>query len=447
MKNPFILFLSIVVLCVFFSCEKKQETTVDVNPSVTTTKDKASNFNNETNDLEGKTIDELRILRNEIFARKGYVFKDAFLNDHFSKQDWYSPNKDAQIELTASEKERIATIKKAEALLKPFDLPEGYELLTSIHRLGDKVDGFPPKVIKQDIDGDQIVDHIQLAKSKIDTSRVLFVSLSTRNDLQKIVITEDEYDMTLPDVEVEDDIIKYGVAYPGSGHFERNVELTYNPKINNLQLTHYTNSSSIMYGGVGKEYDAITGDYTFTEVAATIDDDTMRTTVHKGKQESRMLTPDDINEDLYFYLDMIGIQYKEDFYDDRYCEEQLTEYLVNEFTYGKLSYVDDVYKEALQDFIKAIDVKALMASSDNTYSKSYTLHRDWDLNYIEEDECEDTLYLTIDVDNHIAVIMINNCALVKEDGETIHSSEQSTMFEYSIETHCMYTFKRVTGAG
>ena len=202
-----------------------------------------------------------------------------------------------------------------------------------------------------------------------------------------------------------------------------------------------------MYGSISKEYDVITGDYTFTEIAATIDDDTMRTTINKGKQESRVFTPQDIDEDLYFYLEMIGIQYKEDFYDDRYCEEQLIEHLVLEFTYGKLSYVDDVYKKALQDFINSIDVEALIASSDNRYSKTYRLHRDWNLNYIEEDECEDTLYLTIDVDNHIAVIMINNCALVKEDGETIHSSEQSTMFEYSIETNCIYKFKRVTGAG
>lgn len=136
MKNQFTFFLSIVMLGVFFSCEKKQDTGVDSSPSVGVAKDESS----VTNDLEGKTIEELRILRNEIFARKGYIFKDAFLNDHFSKQDWYTPNKDAQIDLTESEKERIATIKKAEALLKPFEFPEGYELLTSINR----VDKFTP---------------------------------------------------------------------------------------------------------------------------------------------------------------------------------------------------------------------------------------------------------------------------------------------------------------
>ena len=32
---------------------------------------------------------EIRILRNEIFARKGYVFKDNFLNTFFRQKDWY----------------------------------------------------------------------------------------------------------------------------------------------------------------------------------------------------------------------------------------------------------------------------------------------------------------------------------------------------------------------
>jgi len=438
MKNQFTLFLSITVLCVFFACEKKKDTKVDSNSSVIITKDEPSTIN----DLEGKTIEELRILRNEIFARKGYVFKDASLNDHFSKQDWYTPNEDAQIELTKSEKERIVSIKRAEAALKPFELPRGYSEI-----LGEEILG---PSIKEDIDNDGIIDMIQVARNEDDDSKVIFISLSTHNKLQNIYVMPDDgvdYVVISPYLEYEDNVIRYGVNFPGTGHFSIELELSYNPTIKNLQLTQYTNSSSIMYGSIRKEYDAITGDYTFTEIAATIYDDTMRTTVNKGKQESRVLTPQDIDEDLYFYLEMIGIQFKEDFYDDRYCEEQFVEHLIYEFKYGKLSYVDDVHKKVLQDFINSIDVEVLMASSDNTYSKTYTLHRDWNLDYIEEDECEDTLYLTIDIDNHSAVIMINNCALYKEDGEAVETSEQSTMFEYSIETNCIYKFKRVTGAG
>ena len=34
---------------------------------------------------------ELRLIRNEIFARYGYRFKDTVLLSHFAKQDWYKP--------------------------------------------------------------------------------------------------------------------------------------------------------------------------------------------------------------------------------------------------------------------------------------------------------------------------------------------------------------------
>lgn len=41
--------------------------------------------------LEGKSIDELALLRNEIFARKGYVFKNEMYQEYFEAQDWYKP--------------------------------------------------------------------------------------------------------------------------------------------------------------------------------------------------------------------------------------------------------------------------------------------------------------------------------------------------------------------
>ncbi|MFA5122223.1 YARHG domain-containing protein [Zavarzinia sp.] len=45
------------------------------------------------NDMAGKTAWELDIMRNEIFARHGYIFKRNDLSDYFSNQPWYRPNK------------------------------------------------------------------------------------------------------------------------------------------------------------------------------------------------------------------------------------------------------------------------------------------------------------------------------------------------------------------
>ncbi len=65
--------------------------------------------------LSGLFTEDLRILRNEIFARHGRVFKDAELQKYFAAQAWYQPNtefKDDQ--LTETEVKNLAAIKSAE---------------------------------------------------------------------------------------------------------------------------------------------------------------------------------------------------------------------------------------------------------------------------------------------------------------------------------------------
>ena len=42
-------------------------------------------------DLMGFTKAELRIMRNEIYARNGYIFQDRKLREYFMQKSWYSP--------------------------------------------------------------------------------------------------------------------------------------------------------------------------------------------------------------------------------------------------------------------------------------------------------------------------------------------------------------------
>lgn len=67
-------------------------------------------------DLENKSPSELRILRNEIFARKGYIFKSEDLLKYFNEFEWYKPNikKIEDIKLSVVEKYNIKKIKEAE---------------------------------------------------------------------------------------------------------------------------------------------------------------------------------------------------------------------------------------------------------------------------------------------------------------------------------------------
>jgi len=65
--------------------------------------------------LDGISKDELRIMRNEIFASHGHKFKSKDLQEYFSKQTWYKPKEgDVLSNLTEIEKYNIQIIKKRE---------------------------------------------------------------------------------------------------------------------------------------------------------------------------------------------------------------------------------------------------------------------------------------------------------------------------------------------
>lgn len=63
---------------------------------------------------------ELDCLRNDPFARHGYIFKRADLRDHFSRQSWYKPSTTDQHriwgELSPDEKSLVTRVKKIEGL-------------------------------------------------------------------------------------------------------------------------------------------------------------------------------------------------------------------------------------------------------------------------------------------------------------------------------------------
>lgn len=62
---------------------------------------------------------ELKLLRNEIFARHGYIFKSKDLQEYFSKKSWYNPQyEDITHKLTDIDKQNIELILKHENLKK-----------------------------------------------------------------------------------------------------------------------------------------------------------------------------------------------------------------------------------------------------------------------------------------------------------------------------------------
>lgn len=77
--------------------------------------------------IDGLFIEDLRILRNEIYARRGRIFKDDYLQGYFSSQSWYKPNPDFKDEMLGeAELKNLAVIKEAEELaMSRFDAFEG----------------------------------------------------------------------------------------------------------------------------------------------------------------------------------------------------------------------------------------------------------------------------------------------------------------------------------
>ncbi len=73
-----------------------------------------------TNELKAYTANELRIMRNEIFARHGYIFiKGGEMDTYFRKQSWYKPKYSNVNNLMSKiEMQNIQTIKQVEATKK-----------------------------------------------------------------------------------------------------------------------------------------------------------------------------------------------------------------------------------------------------------------------------------------------------------------------------------------
>ena len=81
----------------------------------------------EPETFEGLFTEDLRMLRNEIYARHGRVFKDAKLQKTFAEMSWYKPDPNFRDEMLSEiESKNLASIKKAEeAAISKLDEIEG----------------------------------------------------------------------------------------------------------------------------------------------------------------------------------------------------------------------------------------------------------------------------------------------------------------------------------
>jgi outer membrane protein OmpA-like peptidoglycan-associated protein len=91
-------------------------------------------------DVASKSEADLKLMRNEIYARHGYIFPPGDMHDYFASQRWYTPTTvSVQSQLTDIERKNILLIKVAEqgALVSEAHVtvtPEGIRLPSSLKR-------------------------------------------------------------------------------------------------------------------------------------------------------------------------------------------------------------------------------------------------------------------------------------------------------------------------
>lgn len=75
--------------------------------------------------LSNLSKSELRLARNEIYARHGFIFESAELTNHFKKQSWYEPNPNfSDSMLSKLEHTNVARIQKFERAAAPAQVQQ-----------------------------------------------------------------------------------------------------------------------------------------------------------------------------------------------------------------------------------------------------------------------------------------------------------------------------------
>ena len=97
-------------------------------------------------DLEGRTLRELTLMRNTIYARTGNVFRKAWLHDYFAEQDWYKPSGLDESKLSAVDRANAEVIAKYETALPRAELERKRKALADRHAFASDPEGWAATV-------------------------------------------------------------------------------------------------------------------------------------------------------------------------------------------------------------------------------------------------------------------------------------------------------------
>ena len=78
-------------------------------------------------DLESRSLGELSLIRNTIYARAGYEFSTPWLATHFREQDWYEPGGFDESRLSEIDRKNVSTVREFERAMTKEELRELWE--------------------------------------------------------------------------------------------------------------------------------------------------------------------------------------------------------------------------------------------------------------------------------------------------------------------------------
>lgn len=90
----------------------------------------------ELADLEGRTLRELSIVRNTIFARHGKAFQVRWIAEHFDGYDWYEPGHYDQSKISKRDLHNAAIVARYEASIPTQELARRRDALLAAHNGG-----------------------------------------------------------------------------------------------------------------------------------------------------------------------------------------------------------------------------------------------------------------------------------------------------------------------
>jgi hypothetical protein len=140
MIRVFLILLSVIL----FSCGSQDNSKEELK--------RRSDKHYSREELKDKSLEELRKIRNEIFARHGYIFNSKDLAKYFKTKDWYEPkHEDVDSLLTKTDKKNINLIVGIEKEIRQKMIPFDKTLLRKYRNIKDSVkvhDDFMSKLLK-----------------------------------------------------------------------------------------------------------------------------------------------------------------------------------------------------------------------------------------------------------------------------------------------------------